>query len=161
VGVSKKTGARCTAWAVRGKLYCAGHLGLGKLDAARAAARSAEVRQATAAAVRKPLRALLADKLEAHADEIVTRWLAIIQTGENGEALRAIEAMMSRVYGRPTESLELTQPDRSPEQERIAAMTPEERAAVWAAIRARKAALGERPLLDELLDEAAEDELKH
>src|SRR5205823_3059610 len=47
-GTSKKTGERCTAPTAKGGTLCAGHAGMGKLDAGVAAAKSAEVRAAKA-----------------------------------------------------------------------------------------------------------------
>jgi hypothetical protein len=41
-------------------------------------------------------------------EAIVTRLMAIVTGGSDADALRAAEALMSRVYGRPTERVETT-----------------------------------------------------
>ncbi len=68
------------------------------------ARRSAEVRKAKAEERRKTLEDLLAEKLEAHADEVVACFLANIREGD----WRAADAFVTRVYGRPVEKVEAT-----------------------------------------------------
>lgn len=126
----REDGTRCKAWKVRGEPYCAGHLGLGQLDASRAAKRSAEVRAGTAQARNASLRDLLARQLEENADEIVAALLDVIRTGTHADKLRAIEAWTSRVYGKPTERVEhgpLTEPETDAE---LRAMSEEDRLAL-------------------------------
>lgn len=49
------------------------------------------------------LKDLLAARLEARSEKIVQRLEQIIDTGNDSDSLRAIESMLARVYGKPTE----------------------------------------------------------
>ena len=121
VAVSKKTGKRCTAYAVAGRDLCAGHAGLGKLGmdprkAAEASARARRARlerrkQAAEGGYREQLRQMF----EEHAAEILARKLEIIRNGSDTDALRAIEQTESRIYGKPKETVE-TRSTEIPEQ---------------------------------------------
>jgi hypothetical protein len=64
------------------------------------------VRAAKAEERRKTLRDLLHDRLEEHAEEIVQCFLTSAREGD----WRAADALITRVYGRPQEKLELRQP---------------------------------------------------
>jgi hypothetical protein len=63
----------CAALALKGAELCLAHSGQTRLDSAKGAQRSAEVRRAKAKAQarRETLRDKLARKLEEHADEVV------------------------------------------------------------------------------------------
>jgi hypothetical protein len=77
----------------------------GTADGARLGARkSAAVRAAKAEERRKTLRDLLHDRLEEHGEEIVQCFLASAREGD----WRAADALITRVYGRPQEKLELS-----------------------------------------------------
>jgi hypothetical protein len=52
------------------------------------------------------LRAKLARKLEEHADEVVDAYLAGIRSDDPNRAYRAADAWISRVHGRPKETVE-------------------------------------------------------
>jgi hypothetical protein len=62
------------------------------------------VRAAKARARRKTLRDLLHDRLEEHAEEIVQCFLASAREGD----WRAADALITRVYGKPQEKVELS-----------------------------------------------------
>ena len=70
---------------------------------------------------------------EEHGHEIFEAFLAAIKGGD----WRAADVIMTRVYGKPKETIEHQQSDL----DRIDAMTPEERDELRARIAARKAAL--------------------
>src|SRR4051812_13560894 len=105
-----KAGEPCRSTSVGPSGYCAYHDGktrLGTADGARVAAqKSAEVRKAKAEERKKTLKDLLAEKLEAHADEIVGCFLENVREGD----WRAADAFVTRVYGRPQEKLEVSKP---------------------------------------------------
>jgi hypothetical protein len=71
------------------------------------ARRSAEVRKAKAMERRKTLGDLLHDRLEEHAEEIVQCFLASAREGD----WRAADALITRVYGKPQEKLEVSRPE--------------------------------------------------
>ena len=74
------------------------------------------------------LRDKLARKLEEHADEVVAAYLAGIRSDDPNRAYRAADAWISRVHGRPKETVEnVTVPDDPLD---IASMTREERDAL-------------------------------
>lgn len=130
---SKKTGERCKAFAMHGSTMCAGHAGKGfGADPSQAARKSAEVRSGQAEVRRKRLRDALADAVEGELHEaIVAAYRTALVSGEAGERLRAAEALLSRVYGKPKETVETVQRERPKELQEIADMTPEERDALW------------------------------
>jgi hypothetical protein len=99
-------GARAT----RQSHLCLAHSGLVKLDARKAAAKSAKVRRAKADARRETLRDKLARKLEEHADEVVDAYLKGVRSSDPHQAYKAAEAWLSRVQGRPTQTVETTSP---------------------------------------------------
>jgi hypothetical protein len=71
------------------------------------------------------LRDKLARKLEEHADEVVAAYLTGIRSDDPNRAYRAADAWISRVHGRPKETVEnVTVPDDPLD---IASMTREER----------------------------------
>ncbi len=81
-----------------------------------------------AQARRETLRDKLARKLEEHADEVVAAYLAGIRSDDPNRAYRAADAWISRVHGRPKETVEnVTVPDDPLD---IAAMSREERDAL-------------------------------
>lgn len=134
----EKAGQQCKGWRVTGSAYCAGHSGLGLAaspEAAKAAAEaSAASRQGEAQerseARKRSLADVLAARLEARADEIVERLLSIAEHGGDSEALRAISAMLDRVYGRPTEHVKHETIDVPDEIDELRRMTPEQRRAL-------------------------------
>jgi len=74
------------------------------------------------------LRDKLARKLEEHADEVVAAYLAGIRSNDPNRAYRAADAWISRVHGRPKETVEtVSRPDDSLD---IASMTREQRDAL-------------------------------
>lgn len=133
----REDGSRCKGWKAKdGSGLCAGHssgFGRGGADPREAASRSAEARRGIADArseARKlGLRDLLASRLEARADVIVSRLMNIVETGTDADALRAVDAMLSRVYGRPKESIEVAAVQAEPETvQALRAMTVQQRA---------------------------------
>ena len=111
-GARNKKGDPCAAPALKGAELCLAHSGQTRLDSAKGAQRSAEVRRAKAQARRETLRDKLARKLEEHADEVVAAYLAGIRSDDPNRAYRAADAWISRVHGRPKETVEnVTVPD--------------------------------------------------
>jgi hypothetical protein len=109
------------------------HSGKTKLDSRKAAKKSAEVRRRRAAERRETLRARLVRKLEEHADEVAAVYLRGVRSENETVALRAAEAWLSRVYGRPVETVkqETSSADLGElDPARIAAMPREERLAL-------------------------------
>jgi hypothetical protein len=102
------------------------HSGMTRLDSAKGAQRSAEVRRAKAQARRETLRDKLARKLEEHADEVVAAYLAGIRSDDPNRAYWAADAWISRVHGRPKETVENVSSTDDPLD--VAAMPREERA---------------------------------
>jgi hypothetical protein len=124
LGTSK---APCAAPPLKGAVLCRAHSGQTRLDSAKGAQRSAEVRRAKAQARRETLRDKLARKLEEHADEVVAAYLAGIRSDDPNRAYRAADAWISRVHGRPKETVEsVTVPDDPLD---VASMPREEREA--------------------------------
>ena len=105
-GARNKQGNPCAAPALKGADLCLAHSGQTRLDSAKGAQRSAEVRRAKAQALRETLRDKLARKLEEHADEVVAAYLAGIRSDDPNRAYRAADAWISRVNGRPKETIE-------------------------------------------------------
>lgn len=99
----------------------------------RARRRVAEAREASLRAARMGLRAMMAARLEQEAEAVVDRMLDIIRTGTDADAIRAAEAIMSRVYGRPVQPTEDLTPRVPSTAEEVRAMTPEERRRLLAA----------------------------
>jgi hypothetical protein len=123
-----RKGDPCAAPALKGGELCLAHSGQTRLDSAKGATRSAEVRRAKAEGRRGTLRDKLARKLEEHADEVVAAYLAGIRSGDPNRAYRAADAWISRVHGRPKETVEnVTTPADSLD---IASMTREQRDAL-------------------------------
>jgi hypothetical protein len=73
---------------------------------------------------RETLRDKLARKLAEHADEVVAAYLAGIRSDDPNRAYRAADAWISRVHGRPKETVETDAPADSLD---IASMTREQR----------------------------------
>ena len=71
-----RKGDPCAAPALRGAELCLAHSGKTRLDSAKGAARSAEVRRVKAQARRETLQDKLARELDEHADEVVAAYLA-------------------------------------------------------------------------------------
>ena len=74
---------------------------------------------------RETLRDKLARKLEEHADEVVAAYLAGIRSDDPNRAYRAADAWISRVHGRPKETVENVSAWDDPLD--VASMTREER----------------------------------
>jgi hypothetical protein len=105
----RRDGEDCQGFAVERGL-CIAHSGKGRFDTATA--RQAQARKAQLAAERRQarsetLRDKLARQLEEQAGMITSRLSSIVESGTDADALRAIEAWLSRVYGKPTERLEV------------------------------------------------------
>jgi len=115
---------------------CSGHAGKGFGGKPReAASMSGEARsryaEARSEARKLGLRDRLAARLEERADMLITRLMGIVETGTDADALRAIDAMLSRVYGRPKETVELQAVREEPETlQALRAMTIDERTAL-------------------------------
>jgi hypothetical protein len=128
-GARNKRGDPCAAPALKGAELCLAHSGQTRLDSAKGAQRSAEVRRAKAEARRETLRDKLARKLEEHADEVVDAYLAGIRSDDPNRAYRAADAWISRVHGRPKETIETQLPALDDPLD-IASMTREQRDAL-------------------------------
>ena len=127
---TKSTGERCKAYAVKGKPYCAGHLGLGKLDPHRAAAISAQVRRDTAEHRKMGTRAALTAAAERLQDEIVAAYEAGLKSEDPTIRVRSADALLNRVFGKPKETIETVE---VPEDlQRLQEMSPDEIAELWA-----------------------------
>ena len=140
-GTSKKTGEQCAGFAVHGENLCAGHLGRGVAaggDVAREAQRQGAARRSAMLQERKRRpQDVYAEALNAHAEAMSERLVKIAtdQASSDADALRAIEALNSRVLGRPRELLEtVTKPE---EVQRMEEMTDAE---LWAALEASRQA---------------------
>jgi hypothetical protein len=70
----------------------------------------------------------LAAALERNADKIEARLLAIIDNGNDADALRAIQEWTNRVYGRPTDRVEQVTAESETERT-LRDMTREQRTA--------------------------------
>jgi homoserine kinase len=123
-----KRGEPCAAPPLNDGELCLAHPGRTKLDSKKAAERSAEVRRHRALARNESLRDKLARKLEEHADEIVGAFLRGVRSNDPAVAVRAAEAWLSRVYGRPKETIETSV--AIPDPLEVAKMTAEERDAL-------------------------------
>jgi len=123
-----KRGKPCAAPALKDAELCLAHAGRTKLDARKAAQKSAEVRRQRAIVRSESLRDKLARKLEEHADEVVNAYLRAIRSDDEAVAYRAAEAWLSRVYGRPKETIETSV--ATPDPLDVAKMTTEERNAL-------------------------------
>ncbi len=144
----RDNGEQCKGWKMRDSDLCPGHAGVGLAANPQAAgnrgrARAGELaeqrrEQAETAAVtsKKGLRVLLAQRLEEHADKIAARLASIIEDGSDADALRAIESWTSRVYGRPTEHVEVAEKPRTLEE--LRAMPRAQRLALLADIEQRR-----------------------
>jgi hypothetical protein len=119
-----RRGDPCAAPALKGTELCLAHSGKTRLDSAKGAQRSPEVRREKAQARRETLRDKLARKLAEHADEVVAAYLAGIRSDDPNRAYRAADAWISRVHGRPKETVETDAPADSLD---IASMTREQR----------------------------------
>lgn len=139
---TKKNGEPCTAWATyTGK--CAGHSHLGvSADPVANQARATEAKRA--ASERKRKAAELAamtpkQKLERLAHDQYTQVEAAFKDAIDSGSLedlrraQASELLLSRVYGRPTERVEDARPV-APVLEELAALSPEQRAALLASV---------------------------
>lgn len=114
-GRDKADGTRCKAFKVKGKDACAGHLGLGigkdpAAYAKQANAASVEARRDRAEERKKRPQDIYSAALNAHAAEMADRLIKIATdpTSSDADALRAIEALNSRVLGKPKETVETT-----------------------------------------------------
>lgn len=97
-GTSKKTGQRCTAYAVTGQRFCAGH-GSDREHLKAAAKRSVEARQARSKRRGETLKEKLEKGLEARADAIFAAFDRDIELP--GGFKNAAVPMMDRVWGKP------------------------------------------------------------
>ncbi len=104
----RRDGEDCQSFALEGGL-CVSHSGRGITSVN---ARERQALKASKAAQRKlmqseSLKDKLARQLEARSDLITARLAEIVEHGTHADSLRAIEAWLSRVYGKPTERLEV------------------------------------------------------
>lgn len=132
-GRTKADGERCNAYKVKGRAACAGHLGLGIAgDPVAAAHASHEARHEKAEERRKRVRDRLADAVEGSlSDAILAAYRKGLESDDPATAMRAAEGLLSRVYGKPKETLEqVTKPD---EVRRLEELSNEELFAAWAA----------------------------
>lgn len=110
----REDGTQCKGWKVKGEELCAGHLGLGIAEDPEAygkagAAASAEVRQERAEERRRTPQEAFRAALVLHAEQLAGELVRIATSGESdADRLRAIEALSSRVLGKPTEKVEHT-----------------------------------------------------
>jgi len=108
----KKNGERCGARAVHGERLCAGHLGLGlaadpKAASRRGAARSAQVRAERVEARKRGIKQALADAVEQeYLDDILDAYGRGLRDPDAAVAVRSAEALLSRVHGKPKETIE-------------------------------------------------------
>lgn len=137
----KDDGTRCKGWKVKGADLCAGHLngfGRGGADPREAASRSAEVRKASADArseARERAAGTLQDRTAAFLarDDVQRalerRWMDILDNGSDSDAIRLHAQLSDRVFGRPTERVEVEDVTLPSSIADIDAMTPEQRRA--------------------------------
>lgn len=137
-GREKADGTLCKAFKVKGRDACAGHLGLGIGSDPSAHARASHAsRQEQAETRRKRLRDALADAVEGELyEDIVAAYRDALRNGEPGERLRAAEQLISRVYGKPKETVETVQ--KPEEIRRLEEMSDEEFFAEWARFQAEQ-----------------------
>ena len=150
----KPDGTRCKGWRAKGADLCPGHLngfGRGGADPREAASRSAEVRREAAedrseaaAVARMGLQertaAFLArDDVQRALEQ---RWLDILENGSDADAIRLHAQLADRVFGRPTERVEVDDVRVPASVEEIRAMSPEERRAALRELNARLARTG-------------------
>lgn len=125
-------GEPCKAWAVNGGTQCAGHAGLGIVadphayaaDGARAKAANARDR---AEKRKETLLDRIARQTEERAAEIVAAYFA---AGARGD-WRALEALVTRVHGKPIERVAVEAPA---DPLGVASMSAEERAVLLAQV---------------------------
>jgi hypothetical protein len=122
----KRNGERCGAWAVTDRDQCAGHLRLGAsaedADAVRrlGTQRSAEVQRDRAEERKKSLHDHISAALSTRAEEIVAAYL---EAGLDRGDWRALEALVTRQFGKPTERVEVSEGEVD-----VAQLSPEQRA---------------------------------
>lgn len=124
-----KAGTPCKGHAVNGGELCAGHAGLGfGADPLRAASRSHAVRKAAATERKLSLLERMGRELERRAVEIVDAYMA---AGVDRGDWRALDALVTRVHGRPVERVEVQAPV---DPLGVAAMSQAERSAMLAQV---------------------------
>jgi len=129
---STRDGSPCTAFPVRGEQLCAGHLGRGlAANPAAAAAQSATRRQEQARTRKKRPQEVYSEALLENAEEFARRLVEIGLRGEDAAALRAIEALNSRVLDRPKETVEQVKLPVPEELQAVRDMSREEREELW------------------------------
>ncbi len=106
----RKDGEPCGSFALEGGL-CVVHSGrmpgFTSEQARKAQAAKTLKAQERAQARQESLKDKLARQIEARSDLITARLAEIVEHGTHADSLRAIEAWLSRVYGKPTERLEV------------------------------------------------------
>lgn len=127
---TRKDGERCGAHALTDQELCAGHAGLGiaadpRAYAQAAAEASGRARSERAVQRRETLLERIGRQTEERAAEIVAAYFA---AGERGD-WRALEALVTRVHGKPVERVEVEAPA---DPLGVAAMTSVERQALIA-----------------------------
>lgn len=124
-----KQGKPCKGHAVNGGELCAGHLGLGfGADPLQAATKSHAVRKAAATERKLSLLERMGRELERRSVEIVDAYL--VAGVERGD-WRALDALVTRVHGRPVERVEVAAPV---DPLGVASMSQAERSALLAQV---------------------------
>lgn len=141
----RRDGQPCGARAVRGERLCAGHLGLGlaadpRAASRRGAARSAEVRAERVEARKRGIKQVLAEAVEReYLDDIVNAYGRGLRDPDAAVAVRSAEALLSRVHGKPKETIEqISDPlehDRLRYRAYLESLTKEQRTELWERIR--------------------------
>jgi hypothetical protein len=127
----RKDGEQCGAWALTGRKVCAGHAGMGAIaDPVANGAIGRASRTANAHARKEERKLSLLDRIarqtEERAAEIVGAYLAAgLERGD----WRALEALVTRVHGRPVERVEIEAPA---DPLGVASMSADERQALRA-----------------------------
>lgn len=134
-----RKGERCRAYAVEGTLLCRGHSmdseGMRKLAEASAQARGErkQAKQDALERVRMGTQARLAALVDELEGDMVAAYRDALATGDP-EALRraqGAEMLLSRVYGRPTQSVQDVTPELPKALQDVHSMTPEERRSLY------------------------------
>lgn len=135
-GRAKADGTRCKAFKVGGKDACAGHLGLGigkdpagyAKEASRA---SVQARSERVEERKRRLRDQLASAVEGRlAPKILAAFEAGLDDPDTSVRVRSAEQLLSRVYGKPKETIE-TVTEAPAELKAVREMSREEREELW------------------------------
>jgi hypothetical protein len=97
-------------------------------------ARGAEEKEGLQRAARLGAQALLGERLEAEAEEIVSRVVEIARKGDDNQALAAAKLLFERAYGRPMQPTQEVPVDMPVNWDELEAMSSEERRALMRAV---------------------------